>query len=62
MSDTPESVEITTVEIDGRQVEAHKLICESCNTLWLDVEVDTTDSVVWKAYCPHCANVWEFCP
>lgn len=51
---------ITTVEIDGRNVDADKLICVACDTLWLDTDIDTTDSVVWKATCPH-GHTWEFC-
>lgn len=56
----PESREITYVEIAGRKIDADKLICEACNTLWLDTDIDTTDSVVWKATCPH-GHTWEFC-
>lgn len=55
-----ESRVITYVEIAGRQVDADKLICEPCNTLWLDTDIDTTDTVVWKATCPK-GHTWEFC-
>jgi hypothetical protein len=57
-----EEREIKWVEIAGRQVDAEKVICQSCNTLWLDADFDTSDPVVWVGLCPHCGNRWSFVP
>lgn len=53
---------VETVEIAGRQVDAEKLICYGCDppALYLDTDIDTTDSVLWKATCPY-GHSWEFC-
>lgn len=56
----PDIREITSVEIGGRDIEAEKVVCPECKTLWLDTDFDTADPVVWKATCPK-GHTWEFC-
>ena len=48
-----ESHEIKSVVVDGREVPAHLVVCPECQTLWLDVVVETGDPVEWVLTCPH---------
>lgn len=46
-----EQHEVKTVEIAGLTIDAAKVICPECNTLWLDTDFETSE-VPWVATCP----------
>lgn len=43
--------EITFVEINGLDIDASKVVCPECDTLWLDTVFETS-RVPWVATCP----------
>lgn len=52
--------QIDWVEIAGRQIAAHKLVCVECGALDLGASIDTTGPT-WKATCTK-GHSWEFFP
>lgn len=46
----PESREIKTVDIAGRTIDAHKVVCPECNALDLNTDFETSEEP-WVATC-----------